>query len=166
MKIQSIGALLFVTAIAFAGQAGMGKVDAQEFFDKAASSNKFEVESGRLATQKASNPQLKAFGQKMVVDHTQANQELQSLASRKGIALPQAMSDDHQKKLDKLRALGPGKDFDQEYRDLMIDNHGKSVSLFEDIAKDAEDPEVKGFAAKMLPTIQHHEHQAKALPRS
>ena len=165
MRTRFMTTLLFVTAIAFAGQAEMGSNDTQEFFEKAASSNKFEIESGRLAAQKASNPQLKAFGQKMVTDHTKANQELQSLATRKGMTVPFSMSDEHQKKLAELRELSPGKDFDQEYRELMVDNHGESVSLFEDTAKDNPDPEVKAFAAKMLPTIQHHESQANALPK-
>jgi putative membrane protein len=165
MKIRFMSTLLFVTAIALTGHAEMASGDTQAFFEKAASSNQFEIEAGRLAAQKAANPQLKAFGQKMVADHSKANQELRSLASRKGMTIPLTMSDDHQKKLDELRSLSPGKDFDQAYRDLMVDNHGISVSLFEDTVKDAQDPEVKAFAAKMLPTIQHHESQAKALPK-
>ena len=165
MRTRFMTTLLCVSAIAFAGEAGMGSDDTQKFFEKAASSNQFEIESGRLAAQKASNPQLKAFGQKMVTDHTKASQELQALAMRKGMKLPLTMSDDHQKKLDELRELSPGKDFDQEYRELMVDNHGSSVSLFEDTAKGNEDAEVKAFAAKMLPTIQHHESQANALPK-
>src|SRR5687767_14564169 len=69
MRIRFMTALVFVTAIAFAGHAEMGRADTQQFFEKAASSNQFEIESGRLAAQKASSPQLKAFGQKMVADH-------------------------------------------------------------------------------------------------
>ena len=51
-----------------------------------------------------------------------------------------------------------------KFRDVMIDSHKEAVSLFEGTAKDAKDPDVKSFAAKMLPTLQHHKDQAKALP--
>jgi putative membrane protein len=174
VRFKSTTAILFMTTMAFAAYAGdadrpmqvaMGGNDTQKFFEQAASANKFEVEVGRLAAQKASNPQLKAFGQQMVTDHTKASQELQSLASRKGVTLPNTMTDADQKKLDKLRQEKPGKDFDQKFRDVMIDSHQDAVSLFEDTSKSSDDPEVKNFAAKMLPTLQHHEQQAKALPK-
>jgi putative membrane protein len=164
MKIKSMTAILVAIPFALAAYAAVSD-DTQKFFEEAASANKFEVESGRLAAQKASDPQLKAFGQQMVADHTKASQELQALAARKRVQLPIAMSADHQKKLEKLREVKPGKDFDQEYRDLMVDGHEKAVSLFEDASKDAQDLEVKAFATKMLPTLQHHERQANALPK-
>jgi len=164
MKITSMTAILFAIPFALAAYAA-GSDDTQKFFEEAASANKLEVESGRLAAQKASNPQLKAFAQEMVTDHTKAGQELQALAARKRIQLPIAMSDDHQQKLEKLRAK-TGKDFDQEFRDLMVDSHEEAVSLFENTAKDAQDPEVKAFATKMLPTLQRHERHANTLPKA
>ena len=164
MKIKSMTAILFAIPFALAAYAA-GNDDNQKFFEEAASANKLEVESGRLAAMKASNPQLKAFGQQMVTDHSKAGQELQTLAAKKGVTLPISMSKDDQQKLDKLREKA-GKDFDQEFRDLMVDSHEQAVSLFEDTAKDATDPEVKAFATRMLPTLQHHERQANALPKA
>jgi putative membrane protein len=169
MSIKSTTAILFASAIALAAQGGNlmgGGDDNQKFFEKAASANTLEVESGRLASYKASNPQLKAYGQQMVADHSKATQELQALATKKGMTVPIAMSDADQKTLDKLRDEKSGKDFDKRFRDVMIDSHEDAVSLFEDTAKDAKDPEVKAFAQKMLPTLHHHEQQAKALPKA
>jgi len=175
MSIQSTTSILFLTAIAFAtwacdadrfGHASVASNDTAKFFEQAASANKLEIESGRLAAQQATNPQLKAFGEQMVDDHTKAGQDLQALAAQKGVTLPATMTDSHQKKLDALRKEQPGEDFDQEFRDLMVDSHQEAVSLFEETADDAKDPEVKSFAAKMLPTLQHHEEEAKALPKA
>src|SRR5262245_31645154 len=130
MRIHSTAAILFTAAIAFAAfaaapmLAAMGHDDDDaKFFEKVASAGRFEVETGKLASQKASNLAIKDFGEKMVIQHSQADNELRTLASRKGVALPAAMSDSHQKKLDKLRKEKPGKDFDKEFRDLMIDSH-------------------------------------------
>jgi len=172
MKIQSRAAILFTAAIAYAAfsgqpmRAAMGHDDdVAKFFEKAASAGKFEIESGRLAAQKANNMALREFGQKMMSEHSQADSELRALASRKGLTVPIAMSDSHQKKLEKLRAEKPGKAFDKEFRDLMIDSHKEAVDLFEDTAKDSKDPEVKAFAQKMLPTLKLHESAAEALPK-
>jgi putative membrane protein len=173
MKIRSTAAILFASALAFAAyadppqrtaDASMDR-DTSKFFEKVASADQLEIESGRLAAHSATDPKLREFGQKMASEHSQADQELRSLASRKGVTLPMAMSDSNQKKLAKLREEKPGKDFDNEFRDLMVDSHKEAVSLFEDTAKGAKDPEVKAFAARMLPTIQQHEHAAKALPK-
>ena len=159
MRIHSTAAILFTAAIACAAFSAapihaMGGDDTEKFFEKAGSAGKLEVESGRLAVQKASNPALRSFGEKMVAEHSQADSELQALASRKGVAIPMAMSSSHQKKLEKLREEKPGKDFDKEFRDLMIDSHKEAVHLFESTAKDSKDAEVKAFAQKMLPTLK------------
>src|SRR6185295_14878418 len=109
MGIRSTAAMLFTTAIAsgaFAAepmQTAALDDDDSKFLEKAASADMLEVESGRLAAQKATNPQLKKFGQKMAADHAQATAKLRALAARKRVALPSVMSDDHQKKLANLR---------------------------------------------------------------
>jgi len=102
----------------------------------------------------------------MASDHARADSDLRALAARKGVTLPAAMSAADQKKIEKLREEKPGKDFDNEFRDLMVDGHQAAVSLFEGTSKDAKDPDVKEFAAKMLPTLHLHESGAKALPKS
>lgn len=172
MRIYSTAAILFTAAIACAAfnaapvRAAMGREDdAAKFFEKVASADRLEIESGRLAAQKATNMTLKDFGQKMVTEHSQADSELRALASRKGVTLPIAMSNSHQKKIEKLRQEKPGKDFDKEFRDLMIDSHKEAVDLFEDAAKDSKDPDVQAFAQKMLPTLKRHQSAAEALPR-
>jgi putative membrane protein len=169
MTITSTAAMLLAAAIAFGAFAAEPKRtvlddDDSKFLEKAASADMLEVESGRLAAQKAKNPQLKKFGQKMATDHAQATAKLRALAARKGVAFPSVMSDDHQKKLAKLREAKAGEHFDARFRDLMVDSHEDSVSLFEHTAKDSKDPDVRAFAAKMLSTLQQHEAAAKALP--
>src|SRR5688500_3731258 len=67
-----------------------------EFVQKAATAGKMEVEHGKMAASKASNAQVKAFGQALVKDHTAANQQLMALAKRKNITIadhPAAASD-------------------------------------------------------------------------
>jgi|SRR5215813_11482355 len=60
----------------------------QNFAKKAAEGGLAEVELGKLATEKASSDDVKKFGQRMVDDHSKANDQLKLLASQKGINLP------------------------------------------------------------------------------
>jgi putative membrane protein len=140
--------------------------DSTQFLEKAASAGKLEIESGRLAGRSATNPKLREFGNLMMSDHSMLDQQIKALAATKGVTLPAAMADDHQKALDELREAKRGRAFDDEFRNLMVQSHEEAVSLFDRTARDAKDPEVKAFAAKILPKLQEHERAAKALPKN
>src|SRR5213082_3489499 len=60
----------------------------QNFVKKAAEDGLAEVELGKLATEKASSDEVKKFGQRMVDDHSKANDQLKQLASKLGVNLP------------------------------------------------------------------------------
>ena len=70
-----------------AQKSGAPTSDDNQFVQKAAAAGRMEVEHGRLASQKASNAQVKAFGNMLVKDHTAANQQLMSIAKRKKITI-------------------------------------------------------------------------------
>lgn len=142
-------------------QALMGN-DTKDFFETAASANRLEIETGRLAVQRATDPKLKAYGQKMIDDHTKATEELQALATRKGVTLPSGMLRRHQMMYDNLRDER-GEAFNDEYRDLIVMSHKESVSLFDQTAREGKDPDVKAFAQKMLPKLQQHGGEAESL---
>src|SRR5579872_2657875 len=61
----------------------------QKFIKEAAQGGMAEVELGQLAIQNASSEQVKKFGQRMVTDHSKANDQLKELAASKGVTLPQ-----------------------------------------------------------------------------
>ncbi|HET7436259.1 MAG TPA: DUF4142 domain-containing protein [Thermoanaerobaculia bacterium] len=133
----------------------------KEFVNKAAIGGMAEVQMGNLATQKASNAAVKAFGQRMVSDHSKANDELKSLATTKGLALPTDLDADHKGAMDHLSALS-GAEFDKAYMKHMVEDHEKDVSEFEKASQSAQDADLKGWAAKTLPTLQDHLKQAKS----
>lgn len=137
--------------------------DTKSFFEAAASSNLFEIESSQLALKTATDPELKAFAQKMVTDHTAASKKLKALAAKKDVTLPTTLLKRHELMLDVLKGEKAGKEFDAEYADKMVTSHKEAVSLFDQTAKKATDPQVKAFAAELLPKLQAHGGEAIAL---
>lgn len=137
--------------------------DTVEFFKAAASSGLFEVEAAKLAMARASDPKTKAFAGQMVTDHTKANEELLQLAAQKGVTVPTELMTRHKAMLDELKDEKTAKEFDEAYKRAMIASHKEAVTLFDEVAKDNKDAEVKAWAAKTLPKLQHHGGVAKEL---
>lgn len=135
---------------------------ADQFMTSAAQGGMMEVELGKLAASKAQNPEVKAFGQKMVVDHGKANDELKALAAKKNIKLPAELSGGMKAEVDRLSKLS-GAEFDKEYVKLMVDDHDADLEAFEAQADDGEDADVKAFAAKYAPVIKGHYETIKRI---
>lgn len=134
----------------------------RHFMDKAAEGGRAEVEFGQLAEQKASSDQVKQFGKRMVDDHTKANQDLEQLASQKGITLPDKLSPADQATKARLEKLS-GKQFDEAYMRDMVRDHTQDVSEFKAQSTKAKDPDVRSFAHHTLPTLQDHLKDAREL---
>src|SRR5436305_6156909 len=106
--------------------AGMTMTDST-FVKKAARGGLAEVELGKLATEKASSEDVKKFGQRMVDDHTKANDQLKQIAGNKGVTLPTDLNSKDQALKDRLSKLD-GEKFDQAYMKNMVRDHTKDVS--------------------------------------
>ena len=133
-----------------------------DFLRKAAESNFAEIEAGRLGAEKAENADVKAYGRHMIDDHTQAQQRLEDLARQEDVALPKSPDGAHLKEMERLRGLS-GAEFDKAFMGRMVEDHQKSVSLFEKASKQAKDEQVKAFAEKTLPVLKEHLQKAKDL---
>jgi len=138
------------------------KVDDKKFAKDAALGGLTEVELGKVATQKASDPKVKEFAQKMVDDHTKANGELKQAASKSNIQIPDSLDSKHQSRIDKLSKLS-GQDFDKAYIKDQLKDHQTDVREFSQEAQNGSDPNVKAFASTTLPVLQHHLEMVKDL---
>jgi putative membrane protein len=103
-------------AVPAAARAAHASVPASDrrFADKAALAGMREVAAGKLAEQKATDEQVKQFGQRMVHDHGEANDRLRQMASSKGLDLPTKLSKKPEKTIDQLEKLS-GHQFDSAY---------------------------------------------------
>jgi putative membrane protein len=143
-------------------QAGKSAPADMKFVQEAAAGGMAEVELGKLAADKATNPDVKAFGQRMVDDHSKANDELKALASQKGFTLPSGPEPAHKTMLDHLSRL-TGAAFDKAYMQEMVKDHDKDVAAFKRASTSATDADLKAWAAKTLPTLQDHQTQATSI---
>ena len=147
-----------------ADSANMGEKmeDDHEFMVEAASGGLMEVELGQLAAQNASSAKVKEFGQRMVKDHSKANEELKSLAAQKNITIPSTPGEKHQNHINDLKEK-KGADFDKVYMRMMVEDHEEDVKKFEDVANNAKDAEIKAFASKTLPVLKEHHQMSKSI---
>ena len=144
------------------GSSAPAKMDDKKFAKNAAMGGMVEVELGKLATQKASSDAVKQFGQKMVDDHTKANDELKQIASQDNLTLPTALDKKHQMMVDKMGSLS-GAAFDKAYVKDMVKDHEKDVKEFQVESDSGTDPNVKQFATKTLPVLQGHLESIKQI---
>jgi putative membrane protein len=130
------------------------------FLNEAAHGGMMEVRLGEIAKQKASSQAVRDFAQRMITDHSKANDELKQVASTKGAVIPMEVSRHENSMTEKLEKLS-GRDFDREYMAAMVKDHKKDAKEFEDAVKDVTDPELKAFAQKTLNVIQDHLRMAR-----
>jgi putative membrane protein len=132
------------------------------FYKKAAEGGLFEVEAGNQAQTKANDQRVKDFGNMLVTDHTAANQQLQSLATSKGITLPTSASVGQMAEKAKLDAL-TGNTYDKSFVRGQIKAHEQTIALFQKEIRSGHDADAKAFATSTLPTLKKHLKQARAL---
>jgi len=155
--------LIILGLILFAGSPAMAEHKAKAerlamdngFVATAAQGGMAEVELGKLAQTKATNPAVKQLADTIVADHTQANEELKQIMAKMNMAWPPEMSSKVQAEKEKLEKLS-GAEFDKECVKMMIRDHKHDIRLFEREAKHAENPDVKNFASQALPKLRNH----------
>ncbi len=141
------------------------KVDDKKFVKDAAIGGMTEVEMGKLAAQKGASDAVKQYGQKLVDDHTKANDQLKELASKENINLPASLDSKQQSRVDKLAKLS-GPKFDKAFVKDAVKDHEKDINEFKSEAQYGSDPNIKQFASNTLPTLEQHLAAAKDLNKT
>lgn len=135
------------------------------FVTAAADAGMLEVQLGKLAATQGSSAEVKKFGESMISDHTKANEELKTLAGKKGIKIPGSLSAKSQKKYDDL-SKKTGTDFDKAYADLMVKDHQEVISKFKQESQAGNDAELKAWAQGKVSTLEHHLMMAKNMQKA
>jgi putative membrane protein len=162
IDMQSSTVLSLITA---AGMLEFSAEHDKDFITKAADGGRMEVENGEESAGKGNECAGEAVATQLVQDHSKANADLEKLAQKKGIALDSGLSVVSKAKVTKMN-LHSGEGFDKAYISAMVDDHTADVAHFEKASAGADDPEVRAFAAKTLPTLRKHLQKASELNRA
>jgi putative membrane protein len=125
----------------------------RKFVENAAKGGMMEVSMGRAASNRGASSEVKQFGDRMVRDHTKANNELKSIASKKGISLPKEESAMNFKT-------------DRDYMQMMVKDHEKDLAEFQQEAKSGSDPDLKRFAQNTSKIISEHLSMARQISKN
>ena len=157
--------LAVATAVLLVAGVDVAQDSPQQFAEKAAVSNLFEIQSSELALEKAEAEEVKSFAQKMIDDHTKAGEEMKAAAQADGVSsVPEELDATHKEMMDKLNAAS-GQEFDQQYVQMQEQAHQEAVTLFKDFSENGSDSKLKEFAAATLPTLEQHHSMVEGLPQ-
>lgn len=137
---------------------------AQEFVDRAAASDAYEIAAAKLAKTNAASAEVKAFAAMMITAHTDSTAKIKKAAAAASPALTPnpALDDDKRDDLAKLKDL-KGKDFDDAYIDQQIDAHEKTLNLMKVYADKGDVAPLKTAAGEIAPVVDKHLTEARKL---
>jgi len=158
-------ALVVATLLAAVPVAGQSRLSAADsvFLIEAAQNGQAELQVSRLALDKTQSSDVKTFAQRMLDEHTAWAAELSALAAAKGVKLPEEASAAQKGDINQL-ATSDSFHFDQRYADAMgVHAHEETLALFRRAAREADDADIRAFAAKILPALEVHLQMARGL---
>lgn len=138
--------------------------EAKTFADKVTVSNKFEIDTSKLAQQYGKDSEVKKFADQMIADHEKAGVEFKEALKQAKIDPPRdALDVTHTAKYAKLRVFTTEAGFDKSYVTEQVQAHEDAVTTFKDYAAHGQIEPLKAFAAKTLPTLEHHRAMIKSI---
>lgn len=161
MSISKILTPLLAVMIAAGSLYAAANVDADDFIENASELNISEIESGKLAIEKATYPEVKIFAKKMINEYSENNSELRSIAALKDIELADDAALSSKAKAVILKQYD-GKSFDLAYANNQVASHKNAIELYKKAAK-SDDIEVRTFAVATLPKFYQNLSSAEAL---
>ena len=156
-------ALLGTLALACTTLIGAGKLQAQassaetdkQFLMTASQSDYTEIKFSQLAADKATNPRVKAYANKMVADHNTLETEMKPYADKWGVTPVMTLDADHQAKFDALSSMS-GMDFDKTYMTDMDADHHKALDAFKAEESATTDKDFKKSVSKGEKVVAQH----------
>lgn len=167
VKSCSTNTLAVCAALIFASNGMSAEKDTLDshdvkFVKQEAAAGMALVKLAGLGAQKAVRPEVKAFAEMIVKDHTTANEELSKLAATKGVEISAVIAPKYAEAFQNLEKTESA-DFDKEFLNVAVSSHKKCVGSFENAAQSAADSDVKSWAEEKLPTLKAHLAQAQKL---
>lgn len=164
--MKKTGLFLLLACGCFAAKAQIPQPDpdttAQHFLIVAGIGNLQEVSASQQAVQQAKQAEVRMFGEMMIKEHSESEQQLLTLAKSRGMNLPTAATGGIQAD---IALKNKGDNFDKLYVHGMVSAHGAAVQNFGAYAINGKDPVVKAWAREMLPKLKTHYDYVRTLEK-
>ena len=131
----------------------------KQFLMTASQSDYTEMTFSQLAVQKATNPLVKAYAQKMITDHQMLEQNMKPFADQMGVTPVTTLDAMHQQLYDQLNGLS-GMDFDKQYMSDMDTDHHKSLDAFKTEESTTTNAQLKPTVKKGEKVVAQHTEMA------
>jgi putative membrane protein len=143
------------TAALAGAQPMMGVSDAQ-YIQMAAASDLFEIQSSRMALDRARDPMTKQYAQMLIDHHTTSTQALMQKVMQAGMTMPPpALTPEQRAMMDRLRAAPAGQ-FDRAYFTEQVPAHRMAWQLHQGYAQSGMTPPLKEAATTVVPVVEQH----------
>jgi putative membrane protein len=163
-KLLLTGAFLFAFSAISGTAMAKDTIDADDFVEDASAAGVAEIETAKLALQKSTAGDIKTFAQSVIADHTAANRDLASIASKKKLKVSTEAELLNKAKAAVLKQRD-GESFDEAYANNQVKAHEDAIALFKKASVSA-DAELASFAVATLPKLEHHLHLAQELAKT
>ena len=137
--------------------------DASGFANAVAAADLYELDSARLAADKASNADVKSLAQHIRADHEKSTSELKSAAGTANISVAPKLDAEKQGMLDQLKTAARGADFDRLYVEQQKAAHQKALSLLQGYSSGGDNEALKAFATKTSAAVKSHLDHANSI---
>ena len=160
---------LVLTALAVraddAAKAKFKAGDKESVLKHSAKMNMATEKFAELANEKAQNPQLKQYAQKLSQDHKQSQQELEKLAQKHNVTLPTSVDEKCKEEIARLQALS-GEEFDREFAKGAVEGHAMAMAHLQQASSAATDTDVRQYTQSLLAKVREHQRQGREIARA
>jgi putative membrane protein len=142
-----------------------GTMSDQEFVDFAAQTDMMEAHLGQMTQDQAGAQGVKDYGQMLTTDHTSDYNQLTAVAGKANLNVPKGLDSKHDAMIAPLEKLH-GMAFDRRFEHEMVMGHEAALAVYKRESNDAQNPDIKTYAAQVIPTLEKHLSDAKALEKT
>ena len=137
--------------------AANGPISDTDFYQQALSGGQKEIDASKMEAKQGSSADAKKLANELVADHTALGTKVMAAAGS-GVTAPAAGASPPSDLQGKS-----GKDLDTAWADMMVSDHQKTISMFENASKNASTDKAKKLATDALPTLREHLKKAQDL---
>jgi predicted outer membrane protein len=133
--------------------------------------NLMEIALGKMAEEKASMSEVRAYADQLVQDHTNVDQTVVAMAQKGGAHLPDGAASNREgrhesaqaKQLERKLKSASGPDFDRLFLQQTSSDHERPIRKLQQEREDASDDDLEALIDKTIPILEQHRELAQIL---